>query len=101
MSENILSSGPGSGSTVLPSAARGDVSPQSDSRSGHAGLLTAAPTDWVVGNNAAIRKIARHVERAAEVQCTVLISGETGTGKELWAKQLHLQSPRAGKPFVP
>ncbi len=62
---------------------------------------TPAVVDWVLGANAAVRRIAKHVERAAQVECTVLISGETGTGKELWAKQLHLQGPRAAKPFVP
>lgn len=60
-----------------------------------------APTDWVLGQNASIRKIARHAERAAEVECTVLISGETGTGKELWAKSIHSGGQRASKPFVP
>lgn len=68
---------------------------------GNPAALQSAPVDWVVGQNAAVRKIVRHVERAAEVQCTVLISGETGTGKEIWAKQLHAQSPRAAKPFIP
>src|SRR5262245_13945419 len=57
--------------------------------------------DWVVGVNAAIRRIAEHAQRAAEVQCPVLISGETGTGKELLARRLHRQGPRCGKPFVP
>ncbi len=56
---------------------------------------------WVLGANTVVRKIARHVERAAQVECTVLISGETGTGKELWAKQLHRHGPRANKPFIP
>jgi DNA-binding NtrC family response regulator len=59
------------------------------------------PVDWVLGQNAAVRKIARHCERAAEAQCTVLISGETGTGKELWAKQLHTRGLRSARPFVP
>jgi len=57
--------------------------------------------DWVLGEDPAVCRIARHVERASEVQCTVLISGETGTGKEIWAKQLHLSGPRQDKPFVP
>jgi DNA-binding NtrC family response regulator len=61
----------------------------------------AAPTDWVLGQNASIRKIARHAERAAEVECTVLISGETGTGKELWARMIHTEGPRSARPFVP
>ena len=60
-----------------------------------------ARPDWVLGKNATIRKIARHAERAAEVECTVLISGETGTGKELWAKSIHASGSRATKPFVP
>jgi DNA-binding NtrC family response regulator len=41
------------------------------------------------------------VERAADVECTVLVSGETGTGKELWARLLHRLGPRRDKPFVP
>ncbi len=60
-----------------------------------------APRDWVIGQTASIRRTARHAERAAEVECTVLISGETGTGKELWAKSIHVSGPRAAKPFVP
>jgi DNA-binding NtrC family response regulator len=55
----------------------------------------------VLGNNPAIRRISRHAERAAAVGCTVLISGETGTGKEVWAKQIHQQGGRATRPFVP
>ena len=48
-----------------------------------------------------MRQVAQHAERAAEAQCTVLISGETGTGKELWARALHRGGARAKKPFVP
>ena len=48
-----------------------------------------------------MRRIARHAGRVAEVACTVLISGETGTGKELWASHLHESGPRANKPLVP
>ena len=60
-----------------------------------------APTDWVLGKSSSSRRIARHAERASEVQCTVLISGETGTGKELWAKTIHSVGPRSTKPFIP
>ena len=56
---------------------------------------------FVLGNNPAVRRVARHVERASEVECTVLISGETGTGKEVWASLVHRTGPRAEKPFVP
>ena len=67
-------------------------------------LLKLAPEDpesWVLGTNTKISRIARHVERAADVECTVLVSGETGTGKELWARLLHRLGPRRDKPFVP
>lgn len=56
---------------------------------------------WVLGDTPRLRRLAHHAEKAAEVQCTVLLCGETGTGKELWAKALHQLSPRRNKPFVP
>src|SRR4051794_13591092 len=57
--------------------------------------------DWVPGRSLSMRRVAQHAFRAAEVECTVLISGETGTGKEIWARALHQSGPRAAKPFVP
>ena len=64
-------------------------------------VAQAATGGWVLGDNPAVRKVSRHCERAAEAQCTVLISGETGTGKEIWAKQLHACGPRASDPLFP
>jgi DNA-binding NtrC family response regulator len=67
-------------------------------------LLQLAPEDpesWVLGSNPKVNRIARHVERAADVECTALVSGETGTGKELWARLLHRLGPRRDKPFIP
>lgn len=58
-------------------------------------------SEWVLGSNPSIRRVAQHVERAAEVGCTVLITGETGTGKEVWAKLIHQLGRRSNKPFVP
>jgi DNA-binding NtrC family response regulator len=75
-----------------------NVAPSIDS------LLNLAPEDpdsWVLGTNPKVNRIARHVERAADVECTVLVSGETGTGKELWARLMHRLGPRRQKPFVP
>ena len=57
--------------------------------------------EWILGDNPSIRRVGRHAERAAEVGCTVLISGETGTGKEVWAKLVHQLGRRADKPLVP
>ncbi len=56
---------------------------------------------WVLGRNPSVLRVARHIQRAAQVECTVLISGETGTGKELWSRHLHAIGPRRAKPFVP
>ena len=60
-----------------------------------------AASNWVLGSNAAVRRIAKAIERAAEVECTVLVSGETGTGKELWARLLHRSGPRRNRSFIP
>ncbi len=60
-----------------------------------------AHSEWVLGQNLAIRQIARNAERAAQADCTVLVSGETGTGKELWGRMIHDRGPRAEKPFIP
>jgi len=57
--------------------------------------------EWILGSNPAIRRVGRHAQRAAEVGCTVLISGETGTGKEVWAKLVHQLGNRTDRPFVP
>jgi len=57
--------------------------------------------NWVLGSNPSMRRIAKSIERAAEVECTVLVCGETGTGKELWARLLHRSGPRRTNAFVP
>lgn len=59
------------------------------------------PKSWVLGSNARVIRIASHAEKAAEVQCPVLITGETGTGKEVWARLLHELGPRRDRLFVP
>ncbi|MEX0671386.1 MAG: sigma-54 dependent transcriptional regulator [Pirellulales bacterium] len=61
----------------------------------------AGGSNWVLGSSPAMRRIAKSIERAAEVECTVLVSGETGTGKELWARLLHRSGPRKSKAFIP
>ncbi|MBN8717089.1 MAG: nitrogen regulation protein NR(I) [Stenotrophomonas sp.] len=58
------------------------------------------PTQALVGQAPAMRALFRAIGRLAQVPLSVLITGETGTGKELVARALHRESPRAGKPFV-
>lgn len=55
---------------------------------------------WVPSRNLLMQEVADRVARVAPSTATVLLTGETGTGKELVAWAIHLQSPRAGKPFV-
>lgn len=56
--------------------------------------------DGVVGASPAMLKTLERLKRIAPTDATVLILGETGTGKELFAQALHQNSPRKNKPFV-
>ncbi len=61
---------------------------------------TAAGLPEMVGESAPMRELARMIRLVAPRSATVLIEGETGTGKEVVAKAVHRLSARAGKPFV-
>jgi formate hydrogenlyase transcriptional activator len=54
----------------------------------------------IIGNSAPLRKVLKRVETVAPTDSTVLIYGETGTGKELIARAIHDLSPRRSKAFV-
>src|SRR6476660_6857271 len=54
----------------------------------------------MVGRSPAMREIFGLIERIAPTDATVLIEGETGTGKDMIARTLHQLSPRADKPFI-
>jgi formate hydrogenlyase transcriptional activator len=54
----------------------------------------------IVGKSATLRRVLKQVETVAPTGSTVLIRGETGTGKELIARALHELSPRKGRAFV-
>jgi two-component system response regulator HydG len=56
--------------------------------------------DAMIGDSEAMRRVKDLIVRAAAAPGTVLITGETGTGKELVARAIHAGSPRAEKPFV-
>jgi len=56
--------------------------------------------DLLIGQSRAMESIAGMIERVAPRRATVLITGETGTGKERIARALHLASPRANLPMV-
>ncbi|MEO5961983.1 MAG: sigma 54-interacting transcriptional regulator, partial [Thermomonas sp.] len=54
----------------------------------------------LVGEAPAMRALFRAIGRLAQAPLSVLITGETGTGKELVARALHRESPRASRPFI-
>ena len=63
----------------------------------------AEPTqdfEEIVGASAALRRVQQQVEVVAPTDATVLILGETGTGKELVARAIHRMSPRRNLPFI-
>ncbi len=54
----------------------------------------------IVGHSPALRTVLEQAKQAAATRATVLLTGETGTGKELLAQMIHQNSPRARGPFV-
>jgi DNA-binding NtrC family response regulator len=55
---------------------------------------------WLVGESRAMEEVLETIRLVGPRRCTVLISGETGTGKEMAARALHMASPRAHLPMV-
>jgi formate hydrogenlyase transcriptional activator len=56
--------------------------------------------EQIVGNSEALRVVLEQAKRVAAADSTVLIQGETGTGKELIAHAIHNASPRSGHPLI-
>lgn len=58
-------------------------------------------TEWVIGETPEMGQIINEAQRAAAASVSVLITGETGTGKEVLARAIRSMSPRNDKPFIP
>ena len=56
--------------------------------------------EGIIGDSPALRTTLRRVQQVAPVETTVLLTGETGTGKELIARAIHEGSPRKGRPLI-
>ena len=64
------------------------------------GRSHGAPSDGLVGRSTALRTVRERIKLVGRTDTTVLIQGETGTGKELVARGIHEASSRRGEPFV-
>ncbi|MGD0619169.1 MAG: sigma-54 dependent transcriptional regulator [Bryobacteraceae bacterium] len=59
------------------------------------------PVSEMIGSSAEMIEIYKTISRVAPTDATVLVEGETGTGKEMIARMVHNNSARSGQPFVP
>jgi DNA-binding NtrC family response regulator len=55
---------------------------------------------FIIGSTPAMKTLMDHASRAAQTSASVLITGETGTGKEVLAKYVHKNGPRSDKPYI-
>ena len=63
-------------------------------------LIAEGQFGRLLGQSPSMRRLFEVVERAAPTDATILIQGESGTGKDLLAQEIHARSPRAAGPFV-
>jgi len=68
--------------------------------SSHGGTAPEVKETGIIGNSLVMRDIKSYLVSLAAVDSTVLITGETGTGKELAAELIHRESTRSKKPFI-
>jgi len=67
---------------------------------GGPGLVLQGPFNRIVGRSPELRAVYERVQLAAQTDATVLLRGETGTGKGLFARAIHVNSRRQARPFV-
>jgi DNA-binding NtrC family response regulator len=64
------------------------------------GLVLRGPFNRIIGRSAVMERVYERIALAAQTDASVLLSGETGTGKGLFARAIHVNSRRQGGPFV-
>ena len=79
---------------------QGDARAQRDHDQGEVEIGPSAGLAGIVGASASLSDVMERVACVAPTKATVLITGETGTGKELIARAIHAGSPRAKRPLV-
>ena len=63
-------------------------------------LLPAMATESLLGSSEAMQEVLRLIERVGPTEASVLLTGESGSGKELAARMIHEHSARRGQPFI-
>ncbi|HEV7357895.1 MAG TPA: sigma-54 dependent transcriptional regulator [Steroidobacteraceae bacterium] len=63
-------------------------------------LMDSLGNSLLLGNSVAMQEVFRLIERVGPTEASVLLTGESGSGKELAAQMIHECSPRRGKPFI-
>ena len=84
----------------LASSTTRQLSPPVETTQPSADQADLSQEDGLVIQDQAMRNLHRLIERAAVSDITVLLLGETGVGKEVFARRIHALSPRAGRPFL-
>jgi DNA-binding NtrC family response regulator len=59
-----------------------------------------SPLRWLIGQSRQMEKVVQQIRQVADSPLSIIVEGETGTGKELVARAIHQLSPRGNKPFV-
>ncbi len=77
-----------------------EIAPGPESTAAHIERNARHPIVEIIGESSSMQDVVSAIHQVAATSATVLISGETGTGKELVARAIHNASPRASKPFV-
>jgi DNA-binding NtrC family response regulator len=89
----------------MPSSSENDipraVSPQSRGDCSLAQLRATLGLQHIIGEDPAFVTLIQQIPAIAKYDVSLMILGETGTGKEVFARAVHYCSPRAGKPFIP
>jgi two-component system response regulator PilR (NtrC family) len=80
--------------TALKLSEKEEVAPRKSKKEG-------GSSNPILGESASIARLKRTIAKLARSQAPVFVHGESGSGKELVARQIHEQSPRANGPFVP
>jgi two-component system, NtrC family, response regulator HydG len=63
--------------------------------------IDESPLEGLVGNSKKMVEVYRTISKASKLKATIMLTGETGTGKELVARAIHYSSSEASAPFIP